>query len=139
GNGVLLGDLGDRRALAGIEGADQQLRTVVDQFLSPRPRHLHVGLGIGVHDRELGQAELLEDRWRELDPALAILPDTGLCSRPWQQNADLQRSTLCAREVERRARGEQSSSPRAGREAAAGGAGGSWGGGGGGFGGSRQS
>src|SRR5262249_53187301 len=91
------------------------------------------GLGVGVHDRELGQAELLEDRGRKLDPALAILPDAGLRSRARQQNADLQRATLRAREVERRARGEQSSRPRAGGEGAAAGGGGIGGGGGGAF------
>ena len=41
-----------------------------------------------------------------------------------EQNTDLQRSTLRAREVEWRARGEQSGGPRAGGEAAAGDVGG---------------
>ena len=31
-NALLLGDLGDRRGLAGIEGADQKLGAVVDQL-----------------------------------------------------------------------------------------------------------
>src|SRR5262249_61884407 len=80
-----------------------------------------------------GQAEIVEARRRKLDPALAILADAGLRSRARQQNADLQRATLRAREVERRARGEQSNHARAGGEAAAGEAGGSGGGGVGGF------
>jgi len=120
GNALLLGDLRDRRGLAGIEGADQELRAVVDQFFRPRPRHLHVGLGVGVHDRELGQTELLEDRGCKLDPALAILPDACLRSRARQQHADLQRPTLGACEVERRGRGKQSRGARAGGEGAAG-------------------
>ena len=119
-NAFLLGDLRDRRGLAGIEGADQKLGAVVDQLLGPRPRNLHVGLSVGVHDRELGQDELLEDRGRELDPALAILPDACLRSRARQQNADLQRPTLGASEVERRGRSKQSGGARAGGEAASG-------------------
>ena len=56
-NALLLGDLRDRGGLAGIEGADQELRAVVDQLLGARARDLDIGLGVGVHDRELGQAE----------------------------------------------------------------------------------
>ena len=82
--------------LAGIEGADQELGAVVDQLLGARARHLDVGLGVGVHDRELGQAEILEDRRRDLDAALAVLPDAGLRARARQQHADLQRPALRA-------------------------------------------
>jgi len=35
GNAFLLRDLGDRAALAGIEGAHQELRAVGDQLLGP--------------------------------------------------------------------------------------------------------
>ena len=49
-NALLLGDLRDRGGLAGIEGADQELRAVVDQLLGARARDLDVGLGVGVHD-----------------------------------------------------------------------------------------
>ena len=83
--------------LAGIEGADQELRAVVDQFLGARARDLDVGLGVGIHDRELGQAEVLEDRRRDLDAALAVLADAGLRARARQQHADLQRRALRAR------------------------------------------
>src|SRR5262252_1316885 len=61
-----------------IIGADQELRAVADQLLGPRPRHLDVGLGVGVHDRQLRQPQFLEDRRRQFDTALAILPDAGL-------------------------------------------------------------
>ena len=119
-NALLLGHLGDRGALAGIEGADQELRAVVDQFLGARARHLHVGLGVGIHDRELGQAELLEDARRDLDAALAVLADAGLRARARQQHADLQRPALRASDVERRGAGEQSGGADTGGEAAAG-------------------
>ena len=121
-NALLLGDLRDRGGLAGVESAYQKLRTIADQFFGPRSRHLHVGFGIGVHDSELGKAELLEDRRRQLDAALTILPDARLGSRARQQNADLERSTLCTREVARRG-GEQSGGPGAYGKAAAGEAG----------------
>src|SRR5262249_23498533 len=109
GNALLLGDLRDRGGLTGIERANQKLRTVVDQFFSARPRHLHVGLGVGVHDRKLGQSKLLEDRRRQLDPALTVLTDPRLGARARQKNADLQRSTLRTREVDRRAAGDEQS------------------------------
>ena len=54
GNALLLGDLRDRGALAGVEGADQELRAVRDQLLGARARDLDVGLGVGVHDLQLG-------------------------------------------------------------------------------------
>src|SRR5258708_37654661 len=91
----------------------------VGGVVDPDGRPFHVGLGVGVHNRELGPAELLEDRGRELDPALAILPDACLRSRARQQNADLQRPTLGASEVERRGRGKQAGGARAAGEAAA--------------------
>src|SRR5262249_50504169 len=117
---LLLGDLRDRRGLTGIESADQELRTVIDQFFSPRPRYLHVGLGVGLHDRELRQAEALENAGRNLHTTVAVLPDAGLSARERQQNADLERSTLRACEIDRRRRGKQSGGACAGGKAAAG-------------------
>ena len=96
-NALLLGDLGDRGGLAGIEGADQELRTFADQFLGARAGGVDVRLGVGVHDREIGQAERLQDRGGNVDAALAILSDTGLQARARQQDADLQRAALGAR------------------------------------------
>ena len=93
---LLLGHLGDRGALAGIEGADQELRAVVDQLLGARARHLDVGLGVGVHDREIGQAEVLEDRRRDVDAALAVLPDAGLGAGRGSSTPTLS-GPLCAR------------------------------------------
>ena len=49
---LLLGHLGDRRALAGVEGADQQLRALADQPLGAGAGDLDVDLGVAVHDRE---------------------------------------------------------------------------------------
>ena len=43
GDALLLGDLGDGRALAGVEGADQQLRALADQLLGARAGDLDVG------------------------------------------------------------------------------------------------
>ena len=96
GNALLLGDLGDRAALAGIEGAHQKLRAVGDQLLGARARDLDVGLGVGVHDLEFGQADALEDRVRELDAAEAVLADAGLGAGARQQHADLERRALRA-------------------------------------------
>src|SRR5262245_11761345 len=121
---LLLGDLRDRRSLPGIEGSDQQLRALVDQLLGPRPRDLHVGLGGGLHDRELWQAEGLENAGRNLHTTVAVLPDAGLSARERQQNADLERGALCTREVEPRAGGKQSGGTDAAGETAAGHAGG---------------
>ena len=120
---LLLGHLGNRRGLAGIEGADQELGAVVDQLLGAGARDLHVGLGVGVHDRELGQAELLEDRRRDLDAALAVLADARLRARARQQDADLERAALRAQDVERRGAREQSGGADGGRDGAAGDAG----------------
>jgi hypothetical protein len=55
----LLGHLGDRRGLARIEGADEQLRALADQALGARARSLDVGFGIPVHDGERRQADVL--------------------------------------------------------------------------------
>ena len=78
---LLLGDLGDRGGLAGVEGADQELRAVADELFGARARGIDVRFGVGVHDRELRQAERLEDRRRNIDAALTILADAGLRSR----------------------------------------------------------
>ena len=95
-NAFLLGDLGDRGRLAGIEGADQELRSVADQLFGAGARGVDVRFGIGVHDREIGQAERLQDRGGDVDAALAILADTGLQAGARQQHADLQRAALGA-------------------------------------------
>ena len=104
---LLLGHLRNRRALAGIEGADEQLRALSDQPLGARPGDLHVGLGVGVHDGEVGQAQALENGGRDLDAALAVLADAGLHARARQQHADLQGSPLRAPDLEGRGGGEQ--------------------------------
>ena len=104
GNALLLGDLRDRGALAGVEGADQQLRAVGDQLLGARARDLDVGLGVGIHDLQVGQADILQDRPGQLDAAEAVLADAGLRAGARQQHADLQRAALRADD---RGRGEQ--------------------------------
>ena len=43
---------------------------------------------------EVGQAEVLEDRRRDLDAALAVLADAGLRARARQQHADLEGAAL---------------------------------------------
>ena len=105
---LLLGHLGDRRALAGVEGADEQLRALADQPLGARARDLDVGLGVGVHDGEVGQAEVLEDAGGDVDAALAVLADAGLHAGARQQHADLQRRALRAADAERSGAGKQS-------------------------------
>ena len=64
--------------LAGIEGADQELRAVADHFRRPGARRLDARFGVAVHDRKLGQAQGFQDRRRDGDAALAILADAGL-------------------------------------------------------------
>ena len=63
---------------AGIEGADQELRALADQLLGARARDIDVGFGVGVHDLQRRQAEVLEDARRDIDAALAVLADAGL-------------------------------------------------------------
>ena len=96
GDALLLGHLGDRRALAGVEGAHQQLRALADQPLGARAGHLDVGLRVGIHDGEIRQPQALEDARGDVDPALAVLADAGLHARARQQHADLQGGTLGA-------------------------------------------
>ena len=67
GDAFLLGDLCDGRALAGVEGAHQQLSAIRDQPLGTRARDVHIGLRVGVHDLEVGQTEALQNRTRDLD------------------------------------------------------------------------
>ena len=117
GNALLLGDLRDRGALAGVEGADQKLRAVGDQLLGARARDLDVGLGVGVHDLQVGQAEVLEDRTGELDAAVAVLADAGLRAGARQQHADLERAALRAHD---RGRGERGGGGGAGEQACGG-------------------
>ena len=107
GDALLLGHLGDRRGLAGVEGADQQLRALADQPLGARARDLDVGFGVAVHDGEVRQAQVLEDAGGDLDAALAVLADAGLHARARQQHADLQGRALRAADAERRGAGEQ--------------------------------
>ena len=91
GNAFLLGDLGDRGALAGVEGADQKLSAVADHLLGARAGDIDLGFGVAVHDLKLGQAELLEQPGGDIDAALAILADAGLIARARQQHADFKR------------------------------------------------
>ncbi len=65
-----------------------------DQPLGPRARDVDVRFRVGVHDRELRQAEALQDRRRQLHGALAVLSDQGLYAGARQQHADLQRPAL---------------------------------------------
>ena len=83
-NAFLLGHLGNRRALAGVEGTDQELRAVIDQFFRSRAGHLDVGLGVRIHDGEFRKTAALEDRRCNLHSAIAILADTGLGARSGQ-------------------------------------------------------
>src|SRR4030095_17224155 len=106
GNTLLLGDLRDRRALAGIEGANQDLRTLADQFLGPRAGDIDVGFGIAIHDLEGRHAEILEDTGCNIDAALAVLADAGLETRAREQHADFQGSALRAHNVKRGRAGE---------------------------------
>src|SRR5262249_5579489 len=119
-NALLLGDLRDGGALTGIESTDEKLRAIVDQFFRARARDLHVGLGVGVHDRQFRHADLLEDGGRELDAALAVLTDARLRAGARQQYADLQRGALRAQDGEWRRAGEQAGSGGGCCEAAAG-------------------
>ena len=81
GDALLLGDLGDGGGLAGVEGADQQLRAVADQLLGAGAGHLDVGFGVGVHDLQRRQPEILEEPGGDVDAALAVLADAGLRRR----------------------------------------------------------
>jgi hypothetical protein len=47
----------DCGGLAGIESADQELRTVIDQLFRALARDIDVGFGIAVHDRKFRQAQ----------------------------------------------------------------------------------
>ena len=102
---LLLGDLRDRGALAGVERADQKLRAIGDQLLGARARHLDVGLGVGVHDLQVGQADVLQDRTGQFDAAEAVLSDAGLDAGARQQHADFQRAALRANDRWRRKNG----------------------------------
>src|SRR5581483_6270843 len=97
----LLGNLGDCRALARVECADEQLRAVADQLFRPRARDLDLGLGVGIDDVQRRHPEFLQDAVGDIDAALAILADPGLNARAGQQHADLQSSALRANDVER--------------------------------------
>jgi hypothetical protein len=74
----LLGHLGNGGARAGIERAHEKLRAVADELLGAGAGDLHIGLGVRIHDGELGQPQLLEDWRRNLDAPLAVLTDAGL-------------------------------------------------------------
>ncbi len=120
GNALLLGHLRDRGALAGIEGADQELRAVADQLLGARARDFDVGLGVGIHDLQArGRPRSLRMPAGDVDAALAVLADAGLHAGARQQHADLQRRALRAHDVEGRGAGDDCGAD-AGAEAAAG-------------------
>ena len=108
GDALLLGDLRDGRALAGIEGADQKLRALADQLLGARARDVDVGFGVGVHDLQRRQAEILENPGRDIDAALAVLADAGLIAGARQQHADFEGRALRAHDVEGRGPGDKS-------------------------------
>ena len=114
---LLFGDLRDGTALARVEGTDQKLRAVCDQFLGARARNVDIGLCVGVHDLQFGQPNVLKDRTGQLDAAEAILPDAGLIARARQQHADFERSALRAQD---RGGAEQPDRGRAGKQTAAG-------------------
>ncbi len=108
GDALLLGDLRDGRALPGIEGADQKLRALADQLFGARPRDIDVGLGVGVHDLQRRQAEVLQNSGRDIDATLAVLADAGLVAGAWQQHADFKGRPLRAHDVERCGAGQKS-------------------------------
>ena len=117
GDALLLGDLRDRGALAGVERADQELRAVRDQLLGARARDLDVGLGVGIHDLQVGQAEILQDRPGSSTPRKQSWPMLGLQAGARQQHADFQRAALRAHD---RGRGEQRCGGGAGEQMTAG-------------------
>src|SRR5262249_43006444 len=84
GDALLLGHLGNRRGLARVEGADEQLRALANQALGPRARGVDVGFGIPVHDAERRQTAILKDTRGDLDPALTVLTNAGLHTGAWQ-------------------------------------------------------
>jgi hypothetical protein len=100
GDALLLGHLGDRRRLPGVEGADEQLCALADQPLGAGTRHIRTGFGVAVHDGEVRQPEVLEDAGGDLDAALAVLSDARLHARARQQHADLEARALRAADGE---------------------------------------
>jgi len=80
------------------------LRAVGDELFGAGARDLHVGLGVGIHDLQVGQAGVLQQRPGKLDAAEAVLADAGLRAGAGQQHADLERTPLRADD---RGRGEQ--------------------------------
>ncbi len=69
-----------------------------DQLLGARARDLDVGLGVGAHDFEFGQADALEDRVRQLDAAEAVLADPRLCAGRGSSTPTLS-AAPCARTI----------------------------------------
>src|SRR5438045_4588813 len=81
GNSFLLRDLRDRAALSGIERTHQELRAIRDQFLGARARDIDIGLGVGVHELQFGQADIFQNRPTQFDTAAAVLADTRVVPR----------------------------------------------------------
>ena len=117
---LLLGDLGDGRGLAGIEGADEKLGTVADQLLGARAGGVDARFGVAAHDLEIGIAEILEDRTGDIDAALAILADAGHVAGTRQDDADLERTAGGADDRERCRAGDQTKGTGARGKGAAG-------------------
>src|SRR5262245_9572726 len=99
-NALLFRDLGDRSALARIESANQDLRPIADHFLGARARNVDIGLSVAVHYLQRRHAKILEDTWCDVDAALAVLADTRLKARTWQQDTDFQGGVLGAYNIE---------------------------------------
>ena len=97
----------------------QELRAVVDQLLARAgATSTDVSVSAFDDDGELGQTELLEDGRRDLDPALAILPDAGLGARAGQEHTHLQGPGLCADDLPRRRRKDAGDARTQGKAAA---------------------
>ena len=86
------------------EGEPDRLQAVTDQLTAARNdlRDRAVDAYVGQDRDQLTTLLVGVKTQRQLDAALTILPDARLGSRARQQNADLERSTLCTREVARR-------------------------------------
>jgi hypothetical protein len=78
---ALLGDLRDRGGLAGVEGADQYVRTLLNQPLSARARHIHVRLVVSAHDLDVHAKHFLDDARREIGALLTRPTDEALHAR----------------------------------------------------------
>src|SRR6266513_693251 len=98
---ALLGDLGDRGRLAGVEGANQHVRAFLDQALGAGAGRIDARLGVGVHQLDVDAEHALDHLGREVGAFLARLADEAEIARARQQHADAQLPLSGARDAER--------------------------------------